>query len=454
MNLRLNVSFAFCFAALISAHLLVATPAFGQSGNRSSDDGCGASNPVFDFSCEIVDEVGDAATAPVRYAANSAVDTITSWVADSAQWLLGKVINFIDDSTSPDLTAAWFTERYRFMIGLAALVLLPMLLLAAIRAVLQQDVSQLLRSFFLYLPAAILGTFVAVFFTQALLEATDALSAAVADGIAGDVSTIFDSVGSGLSNSVGGASPGAPSFAIFFGALLLIIGSFFVWLELLVRSAAVTVSVFFFPLILAGLVWPATARWTKRLIEILMALILSKFVIVAVISLATAALSNPGGGGFGAVMGGAALMLMAAFSPFALLRLMPLVEGAAIEHLQGMGRRPVETARQGGSVNQAVSIMRSKVAGGGGSPQMAVAGAGAASKGVTATSVAGAAAAAGLGIARAAKTDAEAPGKRLGAAIDSPRAPDGDKRVGGGVSSATSTAPRTDANKTKGDNRG
>ena len=94
-------------------------------------------------------------------------------------------------------------------------------------------------------------------------------------------------------------------------------------------------------------------RWTKRLIEILVALILSKFVIVAVISLATAALADPGGGGFGTVMGAAALMLMAAFSPFALLKLMPMVEGAAIDHLQSKGRAPIERFRPEGGVNQA-----------------------------------------------------------------------------------------------------
>jgi type IV secretion system protein TrbL len=254
-------------------------------------------------------------------------------------------------------------------------VLVPMLLFAAIRAVIAQDLTQLLRSFFLYLPMAILGTFLAMSVTGALLSVTDALSASVANGIAGDTRSIFDAVGDTLSGSVGRVDPTIPSFAIFFGALLLIVGSFLVWLELLIRSAAVTVSVFFLPLMLAGLVWPATARWTRRLIETLVALILSKFVIVAVISLATAAMADPGGGGFGTVMGGAALMLMAALSPFALLKLMPAMEGAAMTHLDRMRPRPFDAARPGSVSNQALWIMRSKV-----NPtrQAAVAGAGAA----------------------------------------------------------------------------
>lgn len=361
------------YLALSAAGLVVATPTSSSAAPGKCDV------PLIDPVCEagktIVSKAGEAVVAPINYAAESAVEMFTAWVAEAAQWVLGKVIGFIEQSTTPALDAEWFTERYRFMIGLAALVLLPMLLIATIRAVVTQDVAQLLRSFFIYLPTAIFGTFIAVTITQAVLAATDALSAAVAENIAGDVSQIFDSVGSTLSRSVGGVSPATPSFAIFFSTLLLIVGSFFVWLELLVRSAAVTVAVFFLPMILAGLVWPSAMRWTKRLIEILVALILSKFVVVAVISLATAALADPGAGGFGTVMGAAALMLMAAFAPFALLKLIPMVEGASIDHLQALGRRPMEVARANGSVNNAISVMRSKTQSGA-APGLAVAGAG------------------------------------------------------------------------------
>jgi hypothetical protein len=420
-------------ACVVLMGLVHQQPASAAPGKCEAPD-------LLDLLCEggkiAVAQAGEIVTAPVRVASGGAVDMLTSWVADGAHWILGKVVSFIDDSTSPNLGAAWFTERYRFMVGLAALVLVPMLLIAAIRAIVNQDVSQLLRSFFVYLPVAILGTFVAIFLTKTLLSVTDAMSAAVAEGVAGDVSQIFDDIGDAL-GTTGTANPPAPSFAIFFGALFLIIGAFLVWLELLVRSVAVTVSVFFLPLMLAGLVWPATSRWTRRLIETLVALILSKFVIVAVISLATAALAEPGGAGFGSVMGGAALMLMAAFSPMALLKLMPVVEGAAMSHLEGMGRKPIQTARPGGSVSQAMSIVRSKV-GPGASPQMAVAGAGVATP-------AGAAITAGLGTARGAGKVIAEPGRRLDKAGDTLKRPSeqavDDKRVGGGIDDGSASRP-------------
>ena len=398
-------------------------------------------DPVCEVGKTIAGKTGEIVASPVRYAAGSAVDAVTSWVSDTAQWILGRVVSFIDHSTTPGLEADWFDERYRFMVGLAALVILPMLLIATVRAVVTQDLSQLVRSFFVYLPVAILGTFVAVHVTQALLSITDSMSAAVARNVAGDVSEIFDSVGGTLSGSAAVAGPAAPSFAIFFAALLLVIGSFFVWLELLVRSAAVTAAVFFLPMILAGLVWPAAMSWTKRLIQILVALIVSKFVIVAVISLATAALADPGGGGFGTVMGAAALMLMAAFSPFAVMKLVPMVEGGAIDHLQGKGRGPIQTMRPHGGVNQVVSVMRAKTKGSSGGQGLAVAGAGAGAAG----------AAGGAAASRAAQSAVKLPGKKAeqqvsqSSATAESRSP-AERRTGGQSTPPPSTIKRRSRN--------
>ncbi len=256
------------------------------------------------------------------------------------------------------------------------------------------------------------------------------------------MSEIFDSVAGTLSETTGATASAAPSFALFFGALLLIVGAFFVWLELLVRSAAVTAAVFFLPMILAGLVWPSALRWTKRLIEILVALILSKFVIVAVISLATAALADPGHGGFGTVMGAAALMLMAAFSPFAVLKLFPMVEGAAIDHLQSKGRGVVETLRPNGGINQIVSVMKAKTRAGSG-PGLAVAGAGT-GRAVGAAGAAGGVAAGGIVAARMAGKAAKAPGDKLENHAGPPKPSEGSTthRVGGRATPPTAKPRR------------
>ena len=120
-------------------------------------------------------------------------------------------------------------------------------------------------------------------------------------------------------------------FAVFLGAIVMAVGAVVVWIELLVRQAAVYVAVLFLPISIAGIVWPATAHWFKRLVHILVAVVLSKFVIAAILSLAASGLAATGDeGGFGAVLSGGALLTLAAISPLALLRLVPVVEAGVV----------------------------------------------------------------------------------------------------------------------------
>lgn len=351
--------------AVIVGVTVAATPSPLTAASAAAPGKCDTV-PVVDFACEVgktaLGVAGKAATAPFRAAAGGAMDIVTSWVADSAQWLLTKVVGFIDSSTSPDLDAEWFRQRYDLIAGIALFVLLPILLAATIRALLAQDLRQLFKCYFLYLPGAIAGMFVAIQLTQTLLVLTDDLSAAVSGTVADDTGTIFRGVGRTVSLVSADDAP-APSFAIFMAALLLIVGAFFVWLELLVRSAAVTVAVFFLPLIFAGAVWPAAgARMARRVIETLFALIVSKFVIVGVISLATAAMADPGRGSFGTVMGAVALVAMAAFAPFAILKLIPVVESSAVHHVEALRYRHQSQLYHRSSTHHVVAIMRSRLA--------------------------------------------------------------------------------------------
>jgi hypothetical protein len=182
------------------------------------------------------------------------------------------------------------------------------------------------------------------------------MSAAVARGAGLDAGHFMASVTLEVSGQAAG-QPGVPAFVLFLGGLAVVCGAVLVWIELLIRAAAVYVAVLFLPLALASLAWPAIAHWSRRLVDTLVALILGKFVIVSVLSLGAGALaggtgSSPsaagaggtgsapgGGGGFGAVLGGAALLLLSALAPWALFRLLPFLEAGAIGHLEGVSHR-------------------------------------------------------------------------------------------------------------------
>ncbi len=243
---------------------------------------------------------GSAASSLVGFGANSVLNALGSWVSDGATWLLRQIGSVIGATTTIDLGASWFTTHYRIMVALAGVVIVPMLLLGIMQSIYRQNVSTLVRSVLVNVPLAILLTAVAVKLVQLGLSITDAMSAAIAQGAGLDSGHFLASVTVGLSVTSGG-EPSAPAFVMFVGGLAVVFGALMVWVELLIRAAAVYVAVLFLPLALASLAWPAIAHWCRRLVDTLVALVLGKFVIVAVLSLAAGALAGgtqslPGGG--------------------------------------------------------------------------------------------------------------------------------------------------------------
>jgi hypothetical protein len=214
------------------------------------------------------------------------------------------------------------------MASIAALLTLPFLFAAAVQALIRSDLALLARATFGYLPLAMLGVGVAAPLTMLLLSGSDEMSALVASASGHAGASFLDWAG-----GLGGifAVIGGELFVSFFIALLTAAATIALWAELLIRAAAVYVIVLMLPLFFAAMVWPARRVWAARAVELLVALILSKFVIVAVLTLGGAALDSSPFRGPAAELSGMTLVLLAAFSPWAVMRLLPLHElaGAA-----------------------------------------------------------------------------------------------------------------------------
>ncbi|MBV8219079.1 MAG: hypothetical protein JO325_11490 [Solirubrobacterales bacterium] len=210
---------------------------------------------------------------------------------------------------------------------------LPFLIAAAIQAVLRSDAALLARAVFGYLPLSFLATGIAAPLAMILLEVTDWMGSWVADA-AGDQGSHF-LVDAGVALGALGVAVGSP-FVTFLIALLTTAGGLILWLELLVREAAVYVVVLMLPLVFAAMVWPARRVWAVRAVEVLIALILAKFAIVSVLALAAAALAHGGGDLIVRSLGGLVLVALGAFAPWVLLRLLPLAEvaSAAVGHVR------------------------------------------------------------------------------------------------------------------------
>ena len=235
--------------------------------------------------------------------------------------------------------APWFQHQLGLMASVAALVVFPLLAAATIGSVLRQDTGRLMRTWLVWLPLAALLTVVMLPLLSGAMAASDAMTSIVTGGFDGDAKSAI------LHLMPPATALGGGVLAALISAVMLL-GALAIWLELVVRSAAIVVTAFFLPLILAGLVWPATAHMVRRVLEVLVALILSKFVVAAVLSLGVAAVGGGSapGGGQPDMLGGAAILLLAAFAPMTLLRLVPILEAAAIGHLEGRSRQPIRGA--------------------------------------------------------------------------------------------------------------
>ena len=80
------------------------------------------------------------------------------------------------------------------MTALAGVVILPMLLASTLQAVVRQNPGQLVRTFLVQLPLALLLAVVAIQIVILSLSATDAMSDAVAGGTSADVSSLLTGV--------------------------------------------------------------------------------------------------------------------------------------------------------------------------------------------------------------------------------------------------------------------
>jgi len=305
-----------------------------------------------------------------RTVASALLRAAVSFEQDVVKALISDVMLAVVSATtsvSPAEGNSWFNSVAHGLFPVEVLVVTPLLFAATIGAIFRQDMRRLARAWGVSLPLSIIGGYAIVNLVYMGLHVTDAMSSIIQDEVAPHLQTEFAGVIAG-----GLAGPGATEPLNVVLSLVVIAGGVAIWLELILRSAAVELSVFFMPLALAGLVWPATAHWARRLSEVLGALLLAKPVVVGALCLGTSALASAKAGP-SSIVTGAGILLMAAFAPMVLLKLVPVVEVSAIAHLEGVSRRPFHAAERVGQ--RALAIAASSggaaaggAAGGGGAP--------------------------------------------------------------------------------------
>jgi len=255
--------------------------------------------------------------------AGDALHLVVSWVQDGAKSAIGAVAHVIGATTTPQLTSTWFSTAYWRVAGVATLLTVPFLFAAALQAVIRSDMALLARAVFGYLPLALIGVGIAAPITMLLLSATDEMSNLVSGLAVGGASHFLTQAAEAF--VLTGGSP----FVAFLVAVITTAAAIALAIEMMIRAAAVYIIVLMLPMVFAALVWPARRIWAVRLVELLIALIVSKFVIVAVLSLAGAAYGQSGVDSVTRALTAMSLLLLSTFAPWTMLRLLPFTEIAA-----------------------------------------------------------------------------------------------------------------------------
>lgn len=339
---------------LIGAFLWAVTPRMAIA-----DDSC-APNPLNAARCIAGQAVGDAAQS----IGQSAAQAVTQWVVDAAIWLLNQLVNVIFSSSSPSLSADWFHAHYADMVAVAWVVSPIFLLLGILQALIRADLGMLGRTFGQLVLIALLSTG-AVAFAAILIGVVDELSGFVSRNSVGDLHQFLTGVMAGtFSGTLSEPNP-IPLFFLFLAGVLTVVGGVLIWLELLARTLVIYAALLFFPVLLAAALWPRLSGMVQTLAEVIVAVIVSKFVIVVIVAVGVAALTAtsgsagdpPGGSNAGpSLLVGAGLLLIAAWAPWKLYRLMPALEAAMVHQIGHQFRQGWAQAR--GSAQRATSSMR------------------------------------------------------------------------------------------------
>ncbi len=289
----------------------------------------------------------DAGQAIVEYVIEFIFGLIAQAVASITSALAGA---FNGDSTRVDLAGGWFASDGGSTVTtmtsvIAGSLVLVFLFLSLIRAMAAGEFSTMWRAALIDVPVAFLATALTVVVASALLAMVDEASATLLGSDGEQLAAFGESLTDVEQLSVAGL------LGILFG-LLFIIGAVLVWIQLLVRAALIYIVIAFAPITWVTRAYPGTRGIARRGAEVAVALIVSKFAMAVSFRLGAEAMGSAdvasGEADLSAMLVGAAIMLMTAFMPWMIFKIIPAVESAT--SAAGAERAAVGAAVVGGGL--------------------------------------------------------------------------------------------------------
>jgi type IV secretion system protein TrbL len=273
--------------------------------------------------CSITDPLSclDSAAKSVAGDAFTSIAHDFGTVADSAiNWLWAQ----ISSAAAVNLGGAGFGLDLGIVATISATVAVGLFVIQVISSTVRRDPNGLARAA-KGLIVAFIGGGVAIATTNLVLTAVDTLSAGVVQLATGQSINQM-----GKSILAAGAITGAtdnPAGVILLSVAALV-AVVVVWAALVVRKLLIVVSAVFAPLAFAGSLADITVSWTRRWIETMVALIISKLILVIIfvvgLGILTEGVGQSGSGAGQAitqVVSGILVLSLAGFAPWLALKL-------------------------------------------------------------------------------------------------------------------------------------
>lgn len=255
----------------------------------------------------------------------SFVKSLFGWLTGDLAGMLALVGDVLSHAGATDTITSAISIHYPRMTSVAPLVAAISVPLAIVTELRRGSLWRLP----VFLAAGVVGTFLAPPIASLILEVTDALGRLATPHLADQIGTV------GRQINVGGLSPtGAVVGLVCLGAGVV------VCFELVIRSVIAVLLVCIVPLVAAALSWSPARRVMTRVIETFFAVAFAKLIIELTLALGLTLLTLQRGVSISLLAG--ATLGLAAFTPFIILRVLPVGDPGVMHHLDGLRQRLVQ----------------------------------------------------------------------------------------------------------------
>lgn len=334
-----------------------------DAGKAINAAGGAAANAVTGLGTDIISALGHA---------------IVEGMTSAASWALGGLTTALSATTGVDFTGAGFSAAWAGARAVGLLVGVPVLFIAVIQAVIQGSAAILGRVAAM-LPVAAIGMLAGLVTAQGYSALVTKASTTMISASGDTPAKALGKVAATLTASTP-VSFGAPLVMLVVLALLVLVGSLIIWVELSVAHGAAYLVMVFIPVALAASTWGVGQRFLRRLAEVLIALLSVPFVISAAM-VVSGALVSQGAFAFGTpgtrvalLTQGVIVLLLGTLALPATMRLTHLAADAAV--VAGVGGYAAKAAAR--HTKNAAKTAASAGAGGAGAAGAASASPGAA----------------------------------------------------------------------------